>query len=193
MKPFSFFYIIIPCILFTSLSCEKDPQITNPEELITTLAFRLTPISGAGTQVLYLFRDIDGDGGLAPVITAVGIGGGDSLVTGSVYSGSVEIFNDSTLPGINITDEIEAEAEDHQFFYTINGLHASIEYADQDDNGFPVGLMTTLSAAGPGNGSIVITLRHQPDKDAAGVSDGDIQHAGGETDIQVSFPVTIVP
>jgi len=36
-----------------------------------------------------------------------------------------------------------------------------------------------------------VTLRHQPDKGAIGVSDGDITNAGGETDIEVLFDVII--
>jgi len=38
---------------------------------------------------------------------------------------------------------------------------------------------------------VTITLRHEPAKDATGVSDGDITNAGGETDISVNFPVEI--
>jgi hypothetical protein len=38
---------------------------------------------------------------------------------------------------------------------------------------------------------VVVTLRHEPDKGAAGVSGGDITNAGGDTDIEVTFPVVI--
>jgi hypothetical protein len=34
-------------------------------------------------------------------------------------------------------------------------------------------------------------LRHEPNKDALNVASGEITNAGGETDIEVSFPVTI--
>ena len=49
--------------------------------------------------------------------------------------------------------------------------------------------MWTVGAAS--NGTVVVTLRHQPDKTASGVSSGDITYAGGETDIEVSFPLVI--
>ncbi len=191
MKSFRFLYIGILFIVLTSHACKKDPVLPNPEELITTLIYTLTPIGGSGSTLIYTFKDLDGDGGNPPVITHSGPGG-DSLVTGVNYIGTIELLNESTNPVTNISEEIEAEDEDHQFFYTINGLHATIEYADQDDEGFPVGLNTTMTVSGPGSGSIKITLRHQPVKDAAGVSDGIIQNAGGETDIEVTFPVTIV-
>ncbi|HBK71516.1 MAG TPA: type 1 periplasmic binding fold superfamily protein, partial [Flavobacteriaceae bacterium] len=34
-------------------------------------------------------------------------------------------------------------------------------------------------------------LRHEPNKSASGVSDGDITNAGGETDIEVIFNITV--
>jgi hypothetical protein len=40
-------------------------------------------------------------------------------------------------------------------------------------------------------GSLEIVLRHQPDKDASGVDQGEIENAGGETDVQVEFPLSI--
>ena len=36
-----------------------------------------------------------------------------------------------------------------------------------------------------------MTLRHEPAKDASGVAAGDITNAGGETDIEVTFDVTV--
>ena len=38
-----------------------------------------------------------------------------------------------------------------------------------------------------GHGQFTVTLRHEPDKSAQGVSAGDITNAGGETDIEVSL------
>ena len=47
--------------------------------------------------------------------------------------------------------------------------------------------MTTGSMSNP-SASMTVILRHEPDKAGAGVSDGDITNAGGETDIEVTFP-----
>ena len=63
---------------------------------------------------------------------------------------------------------------------------------ENDTNGNPIGLdysFATWNAGGSGN--LKITLRHQPDKNAAGVSSGDIANANGETDIEVEFPVRL--
>ena len=47
--------------------------------------------------------------------------------------------------------------------------------------------MTTGSMANP-SATMTVILRHEPNKAGAGVSDGDITNAGGETDIEVTFP-----
>jgi len=58
----------------------------------------------------------------------------------------------------------------------------------------PVGIIcdvtTTSASSGSGN-SLTITLRHQPSKNDSGISGGDITNAGGTTDLEATFPVTI--
>ena len=184
METFRFLYIITFGILFTASSCDKNTEIPNPEELITTLTYTLIP-AGGGQPVVFSFRDPDGDGGAAPVIIT------EPLAPNVAYNGELELLNESTNPVTDITAEIEEEGEEHQFFYGINGVHASVFYDDQDALGNPIGIKTTLATFGTGSGTIVITLRHQPDKAAPGVNNGSIQNAGGETDIEVTFPVTI--
>ena len=67
----------------------------------------------------------------------------------------------------------------------------AVTYADADGNGRPVGLTSIWTVGAASNGTITVTLRHEPDKGAAGVSAGDITNAGGETDIEVTFPLVI--
>ena len=180
------FLLFALSLFLLSSSCDKNNEVPNPEEEITTLTYTLSPIAGGQTAVLS-FRDPDGNGGNPPIITV------DSLKANTIYFGELEVLNESVSPAIDVTTEILAEDEDHQFFYEINGLHATVEYADEDSDGFPVGIETALTAAGAGTGTIVITLRHKPNKSAEGVIDGIILNAGGETDIEVEFPVVIVP
>lgn len=63
----------------------------------------------------------------------------------------------------------------------------SFGYADADANGKPIGLKTILNTGGASSGTLKIILRHQADKNAAGVSNGNPTNAGGETDIEVDF------
>lgn len=182
-----YIFILASLLLLTLAfsSCEKDdPEVPNEEELITTLNYILTPMGG-GSTVTLSFLDLDGDGGNAPTIT------GGTLDTNQTYTGSIEVRNDAEIPAEDITIEILNEAEEHQFFFqtTVNGL--SISYSDQDANGNPIGLTSSLSTQSANTGTLTLILRHEPNKTAAGVSSGDITNAGGETDIEITFPVNV--
>jgi len=165
-------------------SCEKDPQIPNEEELITTVTYTLTPVSG-GDPVIFSFRDLDGDGGQSPVVVL------GRPKANTVYNAVVGLYNESVSPVDTITNEVSEEALEHQFFYTFSDMNASYIYTDLDTENHPIGIMTRVTTGEPSEGLVTIILRHLPDKFASGVSDGDISNAGGETDIEVSFLVII--
>ncbi len=180
--------LFIALVFTTSLfftACEKDePEIPDEPELITTLRYNLTP-TGGGTSITLSFQDLDGDGGDTPVIT------GGNLATNQTYTGTLELLNESETPEENITEEIEEGDEEHQFFFQSDVSNLTIAYSDQDANGNPIGLTSTLTTGAAESGTITIILRHEPNKSASGVSDGDITNAGGETDIEVTFPVDV--
>lgn len=161
-----------------------DPEPVNEEELITTLIYELTPAAG-GTPVTFTFRDLDGDGGDPPVIEA------GKLDATTSYTGKITVLNEQETPAEDITEEVEEEDEEHQFFFTVSSANLTVTYADMDADGNPVGIATTADTGTPSTGTLTIVLRHEPVKDAAGVSDGDITNAGGETDIEVTFEVVI--
>lgn len=170
-------------IIFTA--CDKDdPIVENEEELITTVNFTLTSVTG-GSDVELTFTDLDGDGDGDPVIS------GGTLQANTVYSGRLELLNELESPAEDITEEIREEDEEHQFFFatTVNGL--TVTYGDQDEDANPIGLATSVATGAAGSGTLTVTLRHEPSKDAEGVSDGDITNAGGDTDIQVTFPIDV--
>lgn len=182
MKSFNSLYISLLCISMALSSCEKDPKIPNEEELITTVTYTLTPVSG-GETVFFSFTDRDGDGGLSPVV-----------VTGrpkanTVYNAVVGLYNESVSPIDTITNEVAEEALEHQFFYIFSDVNTSYIYTDLDTENRPIGITTRVTTGAPSEGVVNIILRHLPDKSASGVSDGNITNAGGETDIEVSFPV----
>ena len=169
------------------ISCNDDdtvaPPVTNEEELITTVKVTLT--NGSNSIVLQS-KDLDGDGPNAPVVTVVG-----NLLANTTYTGSVEFLNESVNPADNITAEILAEDEDHQIFYQLTSGLGAISYTDADSNSQPVGLAITYQTNAVGSGNLVVTLRHLPNKSANGVASGNIANAGGSTDAEVTFPVTI--
>lgn len=176
-------YSLLLIGLFTA--CNDETTIENQEELITTVRYELTP-RGGGNNIQLTFQDLDGDGGNAPTTTISG-----KLQAGITYDGVLSLLNETETPAEDITIEIRDEAEAHQFFYETSP-QIQISYNDADQNGRPIGLKTVLTAGTAAAAqAIKITLRHEADKAATGVSDGNIQNAGGETDIEVAFIVDI--
>ena len=181
MNNFKILFIALAVIALSFSSCRKDPEDVNEEEVITTLNYILT---GGGSTVTLSFQDLDGDGGDAPTVT------GDTLAANTTYAGSLELLNE--VEGEDITEEIEEEDEDHQFFFQTTGdINVAYDAEDVDADGNPVGLQNILTTGAAGDGTVTVILRHEPDKGGDGVADGDITNAGGETDIEVTFDVTV--
>ena len=160
------------------------PPPANEEEVITTMILSFDN-TGVGADKELRFTDADGDGGGAPVFDL------DTLDDASVYTTTLILLNETVSPADTISNEVLAEGEDHQFFFAPTGVAITSVYADMDSNGNPIGLLTTMTSGAPSTGTLMVTLRHQPDKTAAGVSGGGITNAGGETDIEVTFPLVI--
>lgn len=178
------YLLILGLFTLVFTSCEQDdPVIENEEELITTVTYTLT--AADGTVVTGTFRDLDGEGGTAPVQNTI------NLAANTTYTGSLTLLNELETPAENITEEVEEEDREHQFFFEVNSANLAIAYADADGDNNPVGLLTSATTGSPSNGTLSITLRHEPNKSAMGVSDGNISNAGGETDINVVFDVVI--
>lgn len=170
----------------TLTSCSNDdenPPIINEEEVITTVIATFTNDDNTVTMTSY---DEDGDGPVVPTVTVSG-----NFQAGETYTGTIRFVNQSVTPEEEITEEIHEESDEHQIFFQHNGL-GTFTYADQDENGNPIGLNFHFTAsATPTSGNLTITLIHEPDKFAEGVSNGNIANAGGSTDAQVVFPVVI--
>lgn len=173
----------------TFASCSDDDNtatIVNEEEVITTITATLTPVDG-GTSVVLKSQDLDGDGPNAPVVTVSG-----NFAAGKVYNGAVTFLNELQNPADNITAEVEEEGHEHQIFFQQSAALGTFAYADQDVNGRPIGLQFKYTAsATPVNGSLTLTLRHEPNKAGEGVSAGNIANAGGGTDAEVTFSVSV--
>ena len=169
-------------ISFLATSCSSsDPEPVNEEELITTLTLTLTPQTG--NVVTLKSVDLDGaDGPNAPVITVSG-----NLAANMMYTGAVEVLNEAENPAEDITIEVRAEANEHEFFYvsTVSGI--AISKTDTDSNGNPLGIETSFTTGIAGTGSLTVTLKHEPTKP----NNNTTTDAGGETDVEATFSVTV--
>ncbi len=170
-------------------ACDKDddPVDENEEELITTVTLTLIGTSG---PVVFTYVDLDGDGGTAPTIQ------GNALSPNRTYAYTLSFLNATEAPAEDITVEVREEGTDHQvFFQPSSGLNLTAAYStaagEVDANSRPIGLAGTMTTGATSTGNLKVILRHEPNKGAAGVSNGDITNADGETDVEVDFPVTI--
>lgn len=175
-------------------------------ETISNVNLTFTP-AGGGTPVTAEWSDLDGVGGAAPTATAI------VLEQQTTYTMSVELL-DSTDPADveDITEEIQEEAEEHQFFFegtavesdTFTGTNILVEvsYADvesdwQDDAtapDLPVGLevqVDTLSTPGTEDQGFVVRLQHQPPENGNIVKTANSDRNTGDTDVQAIFPLTV--
>lgn len=182
-------FLRFPALLLTGLAlltaCDKDdPEPENQEELITTVRLTFTP-AGSGTPIIATWQDLDGDGGNPPQVGPVALAGN------TTYALTVALSDASKSPAVDITKEVQEEDEEHQLFFrtTVSGM--TIAYNDQDSNGRPIGLMNTVTTPTAGGGTLTVILRHEPNKTATGVAGGDPTNAGGETDIETTFPITV--
>jgi len=179
MKNISF-YALLSIAMIGCSDDDSAPEVINDEELITTVILTLTPDSG--DQVVLTTIDLDGVGPDEPVTTVVG-----NFSENTIYDGTVAFLDESGEEVEDITQEVIEEADEHQVFYTISeGLNIQTTYEDQDTQGNHLGVQITLSTGAASEGSLTVTLRHEPVKP----NDG-LESAGGETDITTSFDVTI--
>ena len=164
------------------VSCDKDDDSgapTNESELITTVTLTLQE-TGTTNTVTATFRDPDGEGGNVPTKF-------DEIVLkpNTVYNTTITLLDESKTPAENITEEIEEEDEDHQFFFApAAGLNVTVAYDDKDENNLPVGLKTKLTTGAASTGKFRVTLKHQ-----AGTKNNNI--ASGETDVELDFTTKI--
>lgn len=184
MKKYLFLFSSLVIMSLTSCSSD-DPEIVNEEELITTLKVTLTP-QGGGSVVTLQLQDLDGDGLNAPVTTVSG-----PLLANKTYSGVTQVLNETESPAEDITLEVEEEGDEHQFFYSFSNSNASAQYTDEDKNSRPIGITFNLTTTNAGIVAMTVTLRHEPNKTASGVEAGNITNAGGETDVEATFNLTV--
>jgi len=187
MKLFNHSFALVCClfILLVSACKNEKPTVENEEETITTVQLKFTPVGG-GQSIDFKYQDVDGNGANPPIYTT------DLLDSNTNYTVQVTLLNEASNPVENITDEVQSEGVDHQFFYMLQPTSiATFQYNDKDDNGDAIGISTLCQTKGKSEGKLKVILRHKPNKKAMEVSVGDITNAGGETDIEVEFDFKI--
>lgn len=177
-KNFSTLALPLLAFLFVFTSCKKDdPEEINQEEEINRVILSVFE-TGSSQQQTYTWNE----GETAPTVT---------LDADSSYEVSVSFYDASDASDVeNITEEVIEEADDHYVFIEPAGVNLTIassstDVTDSDATG--INLRTVWTTAAAGSGTARVYLIHEPTT-KTGSSRSDF---GGETDVEVNFPVTI--
>lgn len=171
---------VLLLVLFSACDSDEPDDGPGEEELITRVTITLSPSDG-GADVIVEATDPDGDGADFQIGTL-------NLTANTTYTGSIIVFDD--VNGEDITEEVEEEADEHQFFYVAGGDAASrvtVTVTDQDGNALPLGIEFTLAVSdgAAAAGTLRVVLSHYDDGPKDGVNMSD------ESDVDVVFPITI--
>ena len=191
----------LPLYLFAALSlgfasCESDdPAPENEGEVITDVTLNFQELDGSGNPVGLSFSATASDPegievGASPTIENV------NLTRGKRYRMTISVTN--SIEGEDITEEILAEADEHQFYFLGTAFTGNILTIVYDDpSGKLIGLqneLTVSSSPGTNNAQMRVLLRHDLDKNFPGATNPNFQNyeqAGGESDLDITFPVVI--
>jgi hypothetical protein len=175
--------LLVGAALFMN-SCKKETIDPNESELITTVRLKLTnTFSSSINPLVYEFKDLDGEGGAAPVKFD------DIVLQKNIpYICEVTVLNESVSPADDITKEIKAEANDHQFYFVPSSSNLlTVSNYDTDAQGLPLGLSSFwVTGLNPGTGTLRLVLKHKPGTKAA----NDLINKG-DTDIELNFKLII--
>jgi hypothetical protein len=192
--------IMVAILLFAGVSCEpKDPEEEKEEELITDVTLKFTEVNAQGAAIGTPFevKAIDPEGlglGKNPTLGTISLG------SGKRYSLEITLFN--RIENEDVTKEIKEDADDHQFFFlgtAFVGPNKILTYIydDEDNKGNPLGLKGFVQVAATpavNNAKFKLVLRHDLNKSFSGANNPHFENyisAGGETDIEIEFTVTI--
>lgn len=198
---FSAVVLALPGLLIACPDVEKPDDNINAEEVITTVELTFTP-AGGGAALVFNHADKENDGD--PVIDAI------TLPVGA-YAMGVRFLNELEDPAEDITVEVDEERDQHQVLVYGSGVEsaatgdnaaalATVVAADEDDNGFAVGLANTVDATTAGTAELKLMLRHLPPENGTAVKNATVAEdfaaggsaaIGGEVDADVSFPLTV--
>lgn len=204
----SFLKILNPFLLAATIIClstckNEDPTPENIPELITKVILKFSPVGG-GSSITVTATDPDGGG-----VQDIEVDGPINLLKGSQYTLSLELINELYLPGdadYNITEAVEQEGEEHQFFFgfdegvfssptgmgnikdSASSIAGSINYLDEDLGGLPIGILTSWTTIGTAisSKSFRVVLKHQPE-----IKSSISTSLDGESDLDISFLLNV--
>ena len=187
------------------LHCDDDNH-----GLATTVILNFTP-RGGGDTLSFTWNDPENDGD--PVVDDILLPDGSDHDHHDTqeYTVDIEIWNELEDPADDVTIDILDQDHFHQVFFTGSAVRGPAtgqnpdaivrqQYADEDENGLPVGLSNTFTTLAWGSGEMTVTLRHMPEENgesiktdglADEVADEGFGAIGGSNDIEVTFNIEV--
>src|SRR5690606_4640515 len=119
-------------------------------------------------------------------------------IKGKKYIMTIDVAN--SIANEDITEEILEESDEHQFYFLGSawvGDSAPLTYAYDDPIGELIGIqgiVSVMETPTTNNGQLRIVLRHDLDKNYPGADNPnfvDFASAGGESDLDITFPLII--
>jgi hypothetical protein len=194
--------LVITASGFLSGCKDDDPKKEDTPELITKATLTFTPTGGS--PVVVTATDPDGEG-----VQNIKMDGPINLAKNTTYVLTLTLVNglaQQGQDGYDVSAEVEAEGDEHQFFFSwtndafsnpagngnIDNRTDPLNYTggqtSKDKNNRPLGLTTTwtASANAVSGGSFRVLLKHQPSL-KSDTSDSNT----GETDLDVTFTINV--
>ena len=172
-------------LLFTS-GCKETSTTPDPinHDIVTTVTITLKPRGVIIDSLVAVWEDIDGVGGANPnrIDTL-------KLKADTEYICSIQVENRSVTPIVDITSEIDAERENHQFFYAITDSLGKVTVRDKDSRSLPVGLqfyLSTTVTASAVPGALTMSLSHWEN-----AADKNGTTPSAETDVSIELPMIV--
>mgnify|MGYP001571033612 FL=1 len=178
------FFYLFTALLISSCSSDEDdvdeiPELINEEEVITTVVLTFDS-SDNPTQTIRWAVEEDNS---SKVI---------NLKANTDYQVGISFLDETDPSDVeDITEEVIEEADEHQVFYDFSDV--SISYSSGtndtiDSDGNPVYLESLWTASSSGSGIVQAFLIHEPTTKTGTSRDS----FGGETDVAIDIPITIV-
>ncbi len=178
---------IIAAATLLFAACNKDPKnapTPDEQELITTLKINVSDSAGFNKSFVYKVENGFGSGGTIVIDTM-------KLSPNKSYWASLTVLNEKAIPTEDITTEIIEKSEEHLFVFESKPASGagsiSITEGNKDNKGLAFNQSFKINTDAKGNGNFQVILLHAP-TDKNGTNQAT---AGGETDLDASFPVVI--
>jgi hypothetical protein len=179
MQKSNYFLLAASVALLGIQSCKKDDHDDHDHdenELITTVKISLTPASGPVVSAKW--KDLTPNEPSGQMVDTL------KLDSGMVYTGKVELLDETKTPAVDISAEVKKEANEHLFVYkqvVETPKIVEVVITDKDSKNLPVGLEFTFTAINKGTGKLNVVLKHQP-----GEKNGT--PGPGDEDVNVEIP-----